>query len=500
MSVALVGAGPGDPGLLTVRAAELLREADCVIHDYLVSRAVLALIPASAVRHDVGKRGHSSSLSQAAINALLLECARRYARVVRLKGGDPFVFGRGGEEAQALAEAGIPFEIVPGITSGIAVPAYAGIPITHRASSASVAFIAGHLQEGPGVDWAAFARVETLVLYMGMQHLDEHCAALIAHGRDPETPAATIQWGTLPAQRTVVGTLRTLPARVRAAGLGPPAITVIGEVVRYRERIRWFDHRPLFGRRVLVTRASEQAGRLAAALAARGAEVISAPLQRFVYHAAAALAALPGHEWLAFASANAVEALWRALEDAGRDARALAPARLAAIGPGTAEALRRRGLRPELVAAQSDAAGLAEALGAGEGRRVLLPQAAEAAPELAERLRAAGWQVTAIAAYHAEPLPLDAEALGVPDAITVASAASVERLRAALGAQRWAGWRAQGVRLVAIGPRTAEACARCGWPAAAVAATPSAEALAEAVRAALAERDERERLPHPPAV
>ncbi|MBN8526853.1 MAG: uroporphyrinogen-III C-methyltransferase, partial [Planctomycetes bacterium] len=273
--VALLGAGPGDPGLLTVRAAELIGRADCIIHDYLVGPRILALVPASAVVHNVGKRGHDTSKSQASINELLVDCARRHRRVVRLKGGDPFVFGRGGEEAQVLAAAGIAFEIVPGITSGIAVPAYAGIPITHRAASASVAFVAGHLQDGPGVDWAAFARVETLVLYMGMQHLAEHCAALIAHGRAPDTPAASIQWGTLPRQRCVVGTLATLPQLTREAGLGAPAITVVGDVVRYRETISWFDNRPLWGRRVLVTRAAEQGGRLAAAIEDLGAEAVA---------------------------------------------------------------------------------------------------------------------------------------------------------------------------------------------------------------------------------
>lgn len=484
--VHLVGAGPGDPGLLTVRAAEALATADCVVHDYLVGPRVLALVPAGAEVHDVGKRGHATSRTQADINRLLLDCARRHRHVVRLKGGDPFMFGRGGEEAQVLAEAGIPFTIVPGITSGVAVPAYAGIPITHRASSASVAFVAGHLQEGPGVDWAAFARVETLVIYMGMQHLAAHCAALIAHGRAPDTPAAAIQWGTLPQQRCIVGTLATLPGLVAEAGLGAPAITVVGDVVRWRERIAWFDNRPLWGRRVLVTRAAGQGGRLAAALEDAGAEAVPAPLQRFVHQAETAADALSApHDWIVFASSNAVEALFGELERRGRDARALAPARVAAVGPGTAAALRRVGVTTDLVPATADAPALAAALVAAGGASALLPQAAEARPELAAALRAAGWRVEACAAYRAEALPVDDAALGRLDAICVASAATAARLRDGLGAAALARRRTAGCRIVAIGPRTAEACAGFGFPADAVAAEPSPAAVAQAVAESL---------------
>jgi uroporphyrinogen III methyltransferase/synthase len=483
--VALVGAGPGDPGLLTVRAAQLLRTADCVVRDYLVGPRILALVPEGVVVHDVGKRGHATSKSQTAINELLLACARRHQRIVRLKGGDPFVFGRGGEEAQVLAAAGIAFEVVPGVTSGIAVPAYAGIPITHRAASASVAFVAGHLQDGPGIDWGAYAKVETLVLYMGMQHLAEHCAALIAHGRSPETPAASIQWGTLPQQRTVTGTLATLPNLVIEAGLGAPAITVVGDVVRYREDIRWFDNRPLWGKRVLVTRASGQGGRLAEALETQGAEAVLAPLQRFAHDATAAVDAAPGKAWIAFASSNAVAAVFARLDVLGRDVRALGTGRIAAVGPGTAEALSRRGVRPDLVATTADAPGLAAALIAAGGGSVLLPQAEEARPELAVALHSAGWQVSACTTYRAEVLPIDDATLGRLDAITVASAATARRLIEALGTASLATRRAAGCRIIAIGPRTAEACTDLGFPADAVAATPSPAGVAQAVAAAL---------------
>jgi uroporphyrinogen III methyltransferase/synthase len=481
MSVALVGAGPGDPGLLTVRGRQILAEADCVIHDYLVSPGVLALIPETAARHNVGKRGHADSVSQAEINALLIACARQHQRVVRLKGGDPFVFGRGGEEAQALRAAGIACTIVPGVTSGIAVPAYAGIPVTHRASSSAVAFVTGHQQAGAEwpIDWAAFAKVETLVLYMGMQRLADNCAALIAHGRSPDTPAAAIQWGTYARQRTVTGTLTTLPRLVAEAGLGAPAITVVGEVVRFRDDIAWFESRPLFGRRVLVTREAKDQGRIAAWLEDAGAEVVACPLQRIV-PLPFTLPRLMGFDWIAVASANAADALLRAV----RDARALAGPRIAAVGPGTAERLRVGGVAADLIPPQADAQALAQALIAAGGHTALVPQHAEARPELAAGLRAAGWLVTTVDAYRAEALAVDAAQLGRLDAITVASAATAERLVRAL--PDLAARRAAGCRIVAMGPRTAAACIALGIPADAVADAPTPAALGEAVRRSLA--------------
>ncbi len=479
---------------MTVRGRAALEQADCVIHDYLVGPRILSLVPAGAAVHDVGKRGHASSRTQNEINALLLACARQHQRIVRLKGGDPFMFGRGGEEAQILAEAGIAYEVVPGVTSGIAVPAYAGIPVTHRANSASVAFVAGHLQEGDsnGPDWAAFAKVETLVLYMGMQHLAANCAALITHGRSPDTPAAAIQWGTLPQQRCVTGTLVTLPGLAKAAGLGAPAITVIGDVVRYREHIAWFDNRPLWGRRVLVTRAAGQAGRLAMALEDLGAEAVHAPLQRFIPADSATLdtaierAATCG--WLALSSTNAVDVLFARLRERQLDVRALGSVRIAAVGPGTAEALRRYGVEADLIPPTSDAPALAASLivTAGNKRSVLLAQAAEARAELADQLRAAAWRVHVIVTYRAESLPVDLAQLGRIDAITVASAATAERLLSAFGLQTLATLRRNGCRIVAIGPRTADACAALHLRADAIASQVSAEGIAQAVVRALA--------------
>jgi uroporphyrinogen III methyltransferase/synthase len=498
-TVYLVGAGPGDPGLITCRGRELLASCDCILHDYLVNPEILEFAPANAERHDVGKRGGAASASQEQINAELVRLARSHRRIVRLKGGDPFLFGRGGEEAAALADAGIPFEIVPGVTSGTGVPAYAGIPITHRAASSAVAFVTGHRQHGVDepIDWSSFARIETLVLYMGMHRLAENCRALIAHGRDPATPACAIQWGTYSRQRVVTGTLATLPALVAAAALGAPAITVVGEVVRYRERIRWFDHparRPLVGRRILVTRSREQASALSATLRAVGAEVVEAALTRFIppTDLAAldrAVLELKRMRWVAFTSANAVRYVWNRVQALSLDARAFGATRIAVVGPATAQALLPLGLRADLVPAEASSAALARALSASEPpASILLPQADNARDTLARELGTHGWSVECVVAYRAEALPLDPAALAGVHGIAFASSGTVERFAAAIGASRLEALIAGGCRVYAIGEQTAAACAAAGLPAAATAATPSVGALAEAIIADLGHR------------
>jgi uroporphyrinogen III methyltransferase/synthase len=487
-TVHLVGAGPGDPGLLTVRAAEVLRSCQSCVYDYLVNPAILALLPVSAERHYVGKRGGGESATQEEINAILIAQARLHRRVVRLKGGDPFLFGRGGEEADALATAGVPFSVVPGVTSGIAVPAYAGIPITHRAASSAVVFATGHRSPGKddGPHWEALARVETLVLYMGMHRLDEICAALIGHGRAATTPVAVVQWGTYPRQRVVVGTLATIAADTRAAGLGAPAITVVGDVVRYRERIRWFDTRPLFGRTVVVTRAREQASELAALLGEAGARVIEYPLLRPGPPASwtaldAALADLARFDWIAFASANAVTFTIGRLRELGRDARALAGVRIAAVGTATDRALSAHGLRADLVPETFAGADLAkEILRAGPDRaRVVLPQADNAGPGLKERLESAGAVVEAVVAYRNLPehptVDLVAER---PDAVCFASSATAERFAGLLGPEALRTLAEGGCRWFAIGPETAAGMRRAGLDPHAVAAEASVAALA----------------------
>lgn len=496
-TVHLVGAGPGDPGLLTLRAAELIASCDCVVHDYLVNPDILARAPATAMRIDVGKRGYAGSVSQDEINARLVECAQRFRCVVRLKGGDPFLFGRGGEEADHLAAAGVPFTVVPGVTSGIAVPAYAGIPITHRAKSSAVVFATGHRR--PGADdeehWRALAHIETIVLYMGMQKLGDLTAAIIRHGRTPTTPACVIQWGTYGRQRTCTSTVADIAERAAAEGLGAPAITVIGEVCAYRERIRWFDSRRLSGRRVLVTRARAQASALASRLDALGAEVVELPLARFAepeswqpLHSAMADATAT---WWAFTSVNAVEAWWRQLRASGHDARQLAGTSLAAVGAATAGALERCGLHADVIAPGGSADSLAEALITHrQPTHVVLPQADNARPVLATRLRAAGWQVTTVTVYRTVALEQPAiERVERLDAATFASAATAARFIAAVPAAHVAAILAAGCRCYAIGPETAAGMQRVGLPVHGIADVADTAALADLVAADLGPAD-----------
>jgi uroporphyrinogen III methyltransferase/synthase len=493
--VFLVGAGPGDPGLLTLRADQLIRGCDCVVYDYLVNPVLLDRVPATAERVYVGKRGHSDSITQDEINAKLVELGRRHRQVVRLKGGDPFLFGRGGEEADALAENGIAFAVVPGVTSGIAVPAYAGIPITHRAASSAVVFATGHQQPGKDNEphWQALAKIETIVLYMGMQKLGELCEALVRHGRGPDTPVCVIQWGTYARQRSAEGTLATIAGIAAAAGLGAPAITVVGDVVRYRERIRWFDNRPLTGRTVAVTRSREQASELATLLGEAGARVIEFPLLRQAPPddwgpIDAAFADPRSHDWIAFTSANAVRTCLGRLRDLGRDARALAGCRIAAVGAATARALADHGILADLVPASFNAAELAkELLRAAAGRpRILLPQADNAAPALRDALTAGGATVTAVTAYRnlaeTPAIELSAEAV---DAVTFASSNTAERFTAAVGPGGLAALRANGCRWFAIGPETAATLQRLGLAPHVTATRADVAALAEAVIAAL---------------
>lgn len=489
-TVFLAGAGPGDPGLLTLRAAELLTDCDCVVHDYLVNPAILARIPAHVERHFVGKRGGRASASQDEINRMLIELAQKHQRVLRLKGGDPFLFGRGGEEAAALAEAGVPFEVIPGVTSGIGVPAYAGIPVTHRAASSVVAFATGHQAKGEteDLDWAGLARIETVVLYMGMHKLAQNCASLIAHGRAADTPACAIQWGSYARQRVVVGTLATLPRLAVEAKLGAPAITVIGEVVRYREKIRWFDNRPLSGRRVVVTRSREQASELSDLLSRVGAEVVEAPVARQEPPTSwedldGSLRALRSFRWVAFTSANTVRFTWDRLRALRLDARAFANTRIAAIGPTTAALLASHGLTADLVPQHYDAATLAKALVTRESLppSVLLPQADNAKPILRDHLRAAGCTVTTAIAYRTVPEPFTLDPELPVDAVTFASSATVERFVSGLGKERVAALIAAGCRCYAIGPQTAATMSANGLPIAATAEEATIPALVQAV-------------------
>lgn len=470
MTVYLVGAGPGDPGLLTVRAAEVLRGADVVVYDRLSVASLLELAPATAERISVGKTPRGPSTPQDEINRLLVEHGRSGRQVVRLKGGDVFVFARGGEEAAALAGAGVPFEIVPGITSAIAVPAYAGIPVTHRGLSTSFTVVTGH--EDPWAatetDWAAVAGVGgTIVVLMGVATRAEIARRLIEAGRDPATPVAAVQWGTRPEQRT----LRTTLAGLGGADVASPSVIVIGPVAALD--LAWFETRPLFGRRVVVTRARDQASDLRLRLERLGAAVVEIPTIAIEAVTDDLGAGLLGADWAVFTSANAVAAVTRHL----RDARALGGVSVAAIGPGTAAALASFGVVADLVPRRNVAEGLVDVFPSGTGR-VFLPQAADARPVVASGLSAKGWEVEAVVAYRtrrSDVTDAQREAARAADAITFTSASTVRNFVAAAGLD------VVPQVVVAIGPVTAEAALDVGVSVTATADPHTVEGVVEAL-------------------
>jgi uroporphyrinogen III methyltransferase/synthase len=498
--VSLVGAGPGDPGLLTVRAHALLGAADAVVYDALVNPRIVhgGTVRPDAQLHDVGKRGGLASTPQDDITALLVRLAREGKRVVRLKGGDPFVFGRGSEEAQALAAAGVSFEIVPGVTAGVAAPAYAGIPVTHRGLASAVTFVTGHedpSKTGSDVDWASLARAGgTLVLYMGVKRLPGIVAALSKAGMPGDTPAAVVEWGTWPRQRTVSATLATIVDAAREAKVSAPSITIVGHVARLRDEIAWFDRRPLHGRRIIVTRARVQASDLAARLTELGADVIEAPA--IVIEPAnaaplrAALARLTDYQWALFTSQNAVEIAWDVLRAAGGDARRFAGVRVGAVGQATARALLARGIAADVIPARSTAEGLADAMRTRPdvpGSRVLFVKAEGAGDTLPAILREAA-RVDEIVAYRtvADKSGADAarEALqsGSVDAITFTSASTVHRFLDAVGGNPNA---IGDARVITMGPVTSAAARALGVTVHAEAATATIDSLVDAVSTAL---------------
>ena len=502
--VYLVGAGPGDPGLLTVRGRDLLARCDAIATDALANPAIVAAARDANPRvelHDVGKRGGSSdSANQDAINALLVRLAREGKRVVRLKGGDPLVFGRGSEEAQALAAAGIAFELVPGVTAGVAAPAYAGIPITHRGVATSVTFVTGHEDPGKGAtqtDWAALARVGgTIVLYMGVKTLPRIAASLVAGGMPPDTPAAAVQWGTHARQRTVTATITTLAAAAASEGFSAPVITVIGNVVALREEIAWFDRLPLFGRRIVVTRASAQAGALRAALTELGADVLDLPALRVEPITdgalAGAVARLAEYQWLVVTSQNAVALLWDALREAGLDARALFGIKVACVGKSTSDALLARGVAADVVPSRFVAEAVLESLVARDdvrGGHVLYVAAEGARDVLPVGLAALGCTVHIVRAYRSVRDGADAGSLrealaaGAVDLVTVASASAVTGYVEAVGAEL-----ALRAPAISIGPVTSDAVRAAGIPLAGEAETASIAALVAAVQMHLAGR------------
>lgn len=522
-TVYLVGAGPGDERLITVRGLELLERADVVVYDYLSSEGLLAHAPEGARLVYVGKRGFGEHLGQEEINALLVRLAREGAGhgrvIVRLKGGDPFVFGRGGEEALALAAAGVPFEVVPGVTAGIAAPAYAGIPVTHRKLSSSVTLVTGRedpTRDASGVDWASLAglasRGGTVCFYMGVRSLPTIAERLVGAGLEPSTPAAAVRWGTTPAQRTLVATVGTIVREASAQGLAAPAIILVGETVALRERIAWFERAPLLGRTVLCTRAAGQEGELGAGLRDLGARALSIPMISVGAPDSygpldAAIGRIEAYDWVVFTSANGVRRFFgRLRETHGRDARALGRARVAAIGPATARQLGREGIVPDVVPAFYRAEGVFEAMRdselgrrasrgrealagarALEGERVLIPRAQVAREALPRLLRSSGARVDVAPAYRTAPPGPEAvarlrEALegGGVDAITFTSSSTARNLVAALGDE--APRLLEGVGLFSIGPVTSATMREAGLVPTAQAESYTIVGLLEAMR------------------
>jgi uroporphyrinogen III methyltransferase/synthase len=456
MTVYLVGAGPGDPGLLSARALELIARADVIVYDRLIPDGVLDGARAGAELIYAGKEGGGESAEQAEIEALLVAHGSARREVVRLKGGDPFVFGRGGEEAEALRAAGIPFAIVPGVTAAVAAAAYAGIPVTHRALASAVALVTGHedpAKPDSALDWDALARFPgTLAIYMGVRRLPAITAALIAGGRDAGEPAALVQRGTLPDQRAVVATLGTLAEAAEREGVRAPAVAIIGPVAALSSELEWFERGPLAGVTVAVTRARAQASGLSARLRELGAAVVQAPAIR-IERIDGPAPDLARYDLVCLTSPNGVDALFARLGDAKRDARALAGARVAAIGPGTARALARHGIRADVVPERFVAEGLLEALADEPIRRALIARAEEARDLLVDGLRERGAEVEVLALYRTVLEPLSAEQLArvqAADYVTFTSSSTVRNFLAAAGGP------ADGVRLVSIGPVTSE--------------------------------------------
>jgi len=470
--VYLIGAGPGDPALITVRGRDLLGEADVVVYDHLASPRLLDYARGDAEMIYVGKQASRHTLSQDEINDLLVSLARRGSTVARLKGGDPYVFGRGGEEALALVEAGIAFEVVPGVTAGIAAACYAGIPVTHRTLASNLGFVTGHEtpdKEGSDLDYRVLAKWGgTLAFYMGVANLPAICKGLIDCGLDDQTPAALIRWGTTSRQRVVTGSVSSLPRAAKDAGMKPPALIVIGEVVSLRAKLNWFERRCLFGRRIVVTRARAQASALTARLERLGAEVIEMPTIRIEppddpRPLDQSVAELDSFDWIIFTSANGVDAFFSALQRGGLDSRALGANRICTIGPATAERLARWGLRPdaqptkflgaEIVKTLADLADL-------KGVGILCPRADIAPADLIDALEERGAVVRNVTAYRTVADDSAAEQvgrlLGDDDLhwITFTSSSTVKNFFGVIDPRVV---RARRVRLASIGPATSAA-------------------------------------------
>ena len=496
--VYLVGAGPGDPELITVKGLECIKKADVLIYDFLASPFLLKHASTHTEIIYVGKKGGDHTLSQDRINALIVEKAKSGSTVTRLKGGDPFIFGRGGEEAEVLIQAGIPFEIVPGVTSAIAAPAYAGIPLTHRKFTSTVAFVTGHedpAKEASSIDWASLVKgIGTLVFLMGVKNLPHIADRLLSHGMDPETPVALVRWGTTARQFTVTGTLDTIAERVKATGLKPPAIIVVGHVVTLRETMKWFENRPLMGRSIVVTRAREQASDLVKRLSDLGAECIECPTIETVptddtKPLDTAIDNLSSYEWLIFTSVNGVNFFFNRLFEKNKDVRALNHVHTAVIGPATAKRLFDFGLKSDIVPESYRAESVVKAFAQEDivGKKILLPRAKEARPVLPIELTRMGAVVDEVTAYCTKAVKDDADVIlkrlkeRAIDMITFTSSSTVKNFRALLPSEGLDSL-IQGVTIAAIGPITADTARNLGFDVHIVAESYTIDGLCEAIQ------------------
>lgn len=480
--VYLVGAGPGDPGLITVKGSAALAKADCVLYDNLANPELLHRAPAAAERIYVGKKKAHHPLSQEEICALLVAKARQGLCVVRLKGGDPYIFGRGGEEAEALVDAGIPFEVVPGVTTPLGIAAYCGVPLTHREHTSAVTFVTGH--NADAIDWARVGHAETLVLFMGLTAARPIMQALMAHGRSPSTPALAVRWATRPDQITLTGTLADIAARTEAAALKPPVSFIIGEVVRLREKLNWFERLPLFGQRIVVTRARDQAPEFTARLRELGAETVEFPVIETQPPADPgpldrAIAQLAAYDWVIFTSRNGVRYFLEALDRSPADIRQLR-GRVCAIGASTAQALRDLHIKVDLVPEEYVAESLVDAFAGWplQGCRILLPRAAVGRDVVPNELAARGALVDVVEAYRTV-VPASAPENVFdrkPDWITFTSSSTVKNFLALAGREP-----IDGVRVASIGPVTSSTARRHGLTVAAEAVPHTMEGLLHAI-------------------
>lgn len=474
--VYIIGAGPGDPGLITVKGADCLRRATVIVYDFLANQELLKYARPEARFIYVGKKGGDHTLAQDKINDLLVAEAKAGNTVARLKGGDPFIFGRGGEEAEVLARNNVPFEIIPGVTSAIAVPAYAGIPLTHRGFTSAVAFVTGHEDPGKeksGIDWPALAGIGTLVFLMGVKNISRIAAALVENGKSPSTPAALIRWGTTSRQEILAATLDSIAERAKESDFTPPAILVVGGVVNLREELKWFEKKPLFGRGVMITRPENQADDLASLLAEEGAEAFFFPTIKIIpprdrTALDAALERIKSYDWIIFTSANGVYHFFARLSEMQKDVRELQGIKICCIGPATAESIRRRGIKVDLVPETYISEGILKSFGGigVAGRKILLPRAASARDVLPAGLAAMGAAVDVVTAYETvnsgrrkeEFLELLRD--NKIDVITFTSSSTVNNFREIVGGNFVL---PPEIKVACIGPVTEEAARKAGF-------------------------------------